>query len=75
VISRYAVVRELAVVCKFAVAMKVIDRLLPTVVEVDVPRAHRSYTATPEQQCFGVLVVVVAPGFERFVVLGLLQAL
>jgi hypothetical protein len=49
--------------------MVVIDRLVPTVVEVDVLRAHRSCTAIPERQCSGVLVVVVAPGFERFVVL------
>jgi hypothetical protein len=49
--------------------MIVIDRLAPTVVEVDVLRAHRSCTATLEQQCSGVLVVVVAPGFECFVVL------
>jgi hypothetical protein len=47
----------------------VIDRLVPTVVEVDVLRAHRLYTATPDQQCSGVLVVAVAPGFEHLVVL------
>jgi hypothetical protein len=47
--------------------MIVIDRLVPTVVEVDVLQAHRLCTATPDRQCSGV--PVVAPGSERFVVL------
>jgi hypothetical protein len=44
----------------------VIGRLVPTVVEVDVLRAHRSCTAIRERQCSGV--PVVAPGLERLVV-------
>ena len=52
---------------KFPVAIAVLGRLVPTVVEVDVLRAHRSCTATPDRQ--GSDVLVVAPGFERFVLL------
>ena len=44
-----------------------IGRLVPIVVEVGVLRAHRSCTVTPDRQGSGV--PVVAPGFERLVLL------